>query len=299
MKTQRIGAAFALGAALALGATGVLAAGWGDPSTPVLTATASGTAPDCSYTVTASVTGWPGASDPYNIGVELDYWPGGAPGVGQPVFVLGGPDSPQVAIPLTDLNPADVWDTTVASPQDYAYRMELVALGTYQPVGTSPVLTIYLPGAYGGSCGVAATEPPTPTPTVTPLPTSTPTPTAIPTATPTATPKPTAAPTDTPTATPRGDQGVPGGSQGQGQATLPPTGSASSTATPEATATASPTDTPGPTDTPSATAAPNLSPTSSHTGTGGGGGLWLILGIAGFFVVCGGCAFAYLRRRSV
>jgi hypothetical protein len=290
---RKIAAAVGISAALALGAAGVVsAAGWGDPSTPVLTATASGTAPNCSYTVTASVTGWPGASDQYDIGVELSYWTGGGLGQGQQVVVLGA-NAYGAGVPLTQLNPADVWSTTSASPEGYAYSLSLVSLVTYQPSGTALGVAIYLPGDYSGSCGVEATAPPTDTPAAPP--TDTPAPTAAPSGD--ATAPPTAIPVGT------GSQGVPsgsGGSQVQGQATLPPTGSASSTATPGAATTDTPSATASPTATPNPTPDAGLAPASAHTPTSGGDGLMLILLVAAFFVVCGAAAFggAYLRRRS-
>ena len=261
---RKIAAAVGISAALALGAAGVAFA----DAQPVAQISAVANA-DCTYTVTASVAGW-SSSDSTEFGAM----------VGEDGSVVlsdtdqqadyGGP------VPLSQLDPSNIWSTTTATSSDWCRVTWYEWPGPVAIPGST--VSLWLSGY---QCVVA-----TPTPVAA---------TAPPTDTPAATDTP------APTATPTGDAGSgSGGSQGQGRATLPPTGSASSTATPGAAPTDTPSATASPTDTPSPTPDAGLAPASAHTPTSGGDGLLLILLVAAFFVVCGAAAFggAYLRRRS-
>jgi hypothetical protein len=283
---RKIAAAVGISAALALGAAGVAFA----DAQPVAQISEVANA-DCTYTVTASVAGW-SSSDSTEFGAMVGEDGSVVLSDTDPNADYGGP------VPLSQLDPSDIWSTTTATSSDW-FRVTLYEWPGPVAIPGSTV-SLWLSGY---QCVVA-----TPTPAATAPPTATPVPTAGPTDTPTATAVPTAPSGDAtahPTAIPvgtgsQGGSSGSGGSQGQGRATLPPTGSASSTATPGAAPTDTPSATASPTDTPSPTPDAGLAPASAHTPTSGGDGLLLILLVAAFFVVCGAAAFggAYLRRRS-
>jgi len=214
---------------LALGMVPALATPMTDPTQPVLTATASGTAPNCSYTVTASVSGYPGASDPYAPTVVLGGSSGPFPGAGagSPTEILG---DGSLGVPLTSLNPNAIWSETTTTPGPVFgnLRLELnvsqIPMGGsgYALVSTSTLSYLGYASTYSGSCAPAPTPSPTPTASATP----------------------TVAPAAPPTASASPSAGV-GAIRSFEQATPSPTPTASSTATasPTASASASPTPT--------------------------------------------------------
>jgi hypothetical protein len=132
-----------LGTAQALAAT--------DPTIVVITATASGTQPNCSYTVAASIEDYPGLSDPNSLYVTFE-----GPGVDVQEMVVNGNGvikSVTTAIPGT---PSSYWARLYA--------------------GITVTLSVTGPSGYSGSCSPA----PTPAPTSTPTPASAPAPTSTP-----------------------------------------------------------------------------------------------------------------------
>lgn len=156
--------AIALGAALVFGLNVVGAQAASLPQ-PVITGTVGGTSPNCTYTITASATGWdPQAYPP--IGAEVYRMLGN----GSPVMVYG--TSSGDPIPLTS---ATIWAPTWTAPTEEGYTYRLV-LFTMQP-GISNYAAVTL--MYDGFSGTCASPPAaTPAPTLAPVATPAPAPPA-------------------------------------------------------------------------------------------------------------------------
>ena len=154
-----IAASLSVATALAIGTVTALAGAY-DPAAPILSATASGTQPNCAYTLTAYVANiTPG--DQAELGVIL--WVNGQ-------AAIAGPNTSPVPVyppSLARYDPAAIYQINGATPDTGRYELALYvgSAGGTQWSDNGDVM-LNLPGGYAGTCTPVPTPAPTPTPTI-------------------------------------------------------------------------------------------------------------------------------------